>query len=56
MQSLAAEFNLTETTFVLPSADPDRARAHLHARRDAVRRPSQCRDRLGAGTAWASNT
>ena len=54
MQSLAAEFNLSETTFVLPPADPGehRARAHLQPhRRDAVRRPSQCRHRLGAGAA-----
>ena len=52
MQAIAAEFNLAETTFVLPPQGP---RAHgrsadLHpAQRDAVRRPSQCRHRLRAG-------
>ena len=54
MQSLAAEFNLSETTFVLPPAESGehRAGAHLQPpRRDAVRRPSQCRHRLGAGAA-----
>ena len=52
MQSLAAEFNLSETTFVLPPADPAntaRVRIFNRTRRDAVRRPSQCRHRLGAG-------
>ena len=59
MQALAAEFNLSETTFVLPPADPNntarvrifnRAGAHLQPPpRDAVRRPSQCRHRLRSG-------
>ena len=44
MQALALQFNLSETTFVLPSTRRDRARAHLHADvRDAVRRPSDAR-------------
>ena len=52
MQSIAAEFNLAETTFVLPPKDPAHTAEgpHLHAQgRDAVRRPSQCRHRLRAG-------
>ena len=42
MQAIAAEFNLAETTFVLPPRDPAHtaAGAHLYAAgRDAVRRP-----------------
>ena len=47
MQALALQFNLSETTFVLPSdRQRDRARAHLHADvRDAVRRTSDARHR-----------
>ena len=46
MQALALQFNLSETTFVLPSDRGDGARAHLHADlRDAVRRPSDARHR-----------
>ena len=46
MQALALQFNLSETTFVLPSAASDRACAHLHADvRDAVRRTSDARHR-----------
>jgi trans-2,3-dihydro-3-hydroxyanthranilate isomerase len=51
MQALAAEFNLSETTFVLPPADPAntaRVRIFNRPQRDAVRRPSQRRHRLGA--------
>ena len=56
MQSLAAEFNLSETTFVLPPGMPRiRAGAHLQPQgRDALRRPSQCRHRLCAGAASAA--
>ena len=54
MQALAAEFNLSETTFVAAAgrSGQHRPRAHLQPpQRDAVRRPSQCRHRLGAGPA-----
>ncbi len=56
MQALAAEFNLSETTFVLPPDDPRhhaRVRIFTPRHRAAVRRPSQCRHRLRAGPrAW----
>ena len=46
MQALALQFNLSETTFVLPFDRGDGARAHLHADvRDAVRRSSDARHR-----------
>ena len=52
MQAIAAEFNLAETTFVLPPKDPAHTRRgpDIHAaQRDAVCRSSQCRHRLRAG-------
>ena len=46
MQALALQFNLSETTFILPSDARDGARADLHAGvRDAVRRSSDARHR-----------
>ncbi len=46
MQALALQFNLSETTFVLPSDVGNRPRANLHAGlRDAVRRTSDARHR-----------
>ena len=54
MQRLANEFNLSETTFVLP---PDNPQHHARVRiftprcRAAVRRPPECRHRLCAGAA-----
>ena len=32
MQSIAAEFNLAETTFVLPPRDPSHTHTHTHTR------------------------
>jgi len=53
MQALAAEFNLSETTFVLPPADPANSAACASSTaRPRCRSPaSQCRHRLGAGQA-----
>ena len=46
MQALALQFNLSETTFVLPSSVATRAGADLHADlRDAVRRAPDARHR-----------
>ncbi len=39
MQALALQFNLSETTFILPSDSRDGARAHFHARRSRCRSP-----------------
>jgi hypothetical protein len=41
MQALALQFNLSETTFILPSTT---ATARVRIFRDAIRRPSDARD------------
>ena len=54
MQAIASEFNYSETTFVLPPADPAhdaQVRIFTVNREIPVRRPSQCRHRLRAGDA-----
>ncbi len=57
MQALAAEMNYSETTFVLPPEDPAhtaRVRIFHSHRRNALRRPSQCRHGLRAAHATAA--
>ena len=52
MQSIAAEFNYSETTFVLPPSTPEHSaqRPHFHStKRSPVCRPSECRDGRGVG-------
>jgi trans-2,3-dihydro-3-hydroxyanthranilate isomerase len=54
MQSIASEFNYSETTFVLPPQDPThdaQVRIFTVNREISLRGPSQCRHRLRAGDA-----